>query len=151
MTSVMSHAHAGSSTATDKQLLDAFTLGGGDRGDGGFGVEEAFSNEELIAESYRGIRPAPGYPACPDHTEKAVIWRLLDAERRAGVSLTESYAMSPAASVSGWYFSHPSSHYFGLGKIDREQAADYAGRKGKAIEEVERWLAPNLCYDPRAG
>ncbi len=117
----------------------------------GYAPDEAFSNEQLIAEAYGGIRPAPGYPACPDHTEKAVIWRLLDAESRTGVSLTESYAMSPAASVSGWYFSHPSSRYFGLGKIDREQAADYAGRKGVALAEIERWLAPNLCYDPRAG
>jgi 5-methyltetrahydrofolate--homocysteine methyltransferase len=117
----------------------------------GYAPDEALSNEELIAEAYSGIRPAPGYPACPDHTEKEIIWRLLDAERRSGISLTESYAMSPGASVSGWYFSHPSSYYFGLGKIDREQAGDYAGRKGVALEEVERWLAPNLCYDPRAG
>jgi 5-methyltetrahydrofolate--homocysteine methyltransferase len=110
---------------------------------------ESLSNEELIKEVYTGIRPAPGYPACPDHTEKAVIWRLLDAERLTGVSLTETYAMSPGASVSGWYFSHPESKYFGLGKIDRDQVADYAARKKLSLSEAERWLAPILCYDPR--
>ena len=112
--------------------------------------DEDFSNEDLIREKYRGIRPAPGYPACPDHTEKGILWRLLDAEQRTGVKLTESFAMDPAAAVSGWYFSHPRSSYFGLGKIDRDQVADYARRKGKSVPETERWLAPNLCYDADA-
>jgi 5-methyltetrahydrofolate--homocysteine methyltransferase len=116
----------------------------------GYDQDERLTNDELISEAYVGIRPAPGYPACPDHTEKAVIWQLLDADRRLGVTLTETYAMNPGASVSGWYFSHPSSHYFGVGKIDRDQLADYARRKGMAVEEAERWLSPNLCYDPRA-
>jgi 5-methyltetrahydrofolate--homocysteine methyltransferase len=109
---------------------------------------EALSNEELIGEGYRGIRPAPGYPAQPDHTEKATVFGLLDAER-IGVKLTESFAMWPGASVSGLYFGHPQSHYFGVGKIERDQAADYAARKGWSIEECERWLAPILNYNPR--
>jgi 5-methyltetrahydrofolate--homocysteine methyltransferase len=102
----------------------------------------------LIGEGYRGIRPAPGYPAQPDHTEKATVFGLLDAER-VGVKLTESFAMWPGASVSGLYFGHPQSHYFGVGKIERDQAADYAARKGWSIEECERWLAPILNYNPR--
>jgi 5-methyltetrahydrofolate--homocysteine methyltransferase len=113
-----------------------------------YAPEEKLSNEELIAEAYRGIRPAPGYPACPDHTEKSTLWRLLDAEQKIGVSLTETFAMVPAASVSGWYFSHPKSSYFGLGKIDRDQVTDYARRKGVSVAEIERWLAPNLGYNP---
>lgn len=110
---------------------------------------ETFSNEELIAETYQGIRPAPGYPAQPDHTEKGTLFTLLDAEKAAGVKLTESYAMWPAAAVSGLYFSHPDSRYFGLGKIGRDQVEDYATRKGWTVEEAERWLAPVLNYDPK--
>jgi len=113
----------------------------------GYAPDEDFCNADLIAEKYVGIRPAPGYPACPDHTEKGILFELLSAEEKIGVSLTENYAMTPAASVSGWYFSHPASSYFGLGKIDRDQVADYAARKGMTIAEVERWLAPNLAYD----
>jgi 5-methyltetrahydrofolate--homocysteine methyltransferase len=110
---------------------------------------EKLGNEELIAETYTGIRPAPGYPAQPDHTEKGTLFRLLDAENATGVKLTESYAMWPAAAVSGLYFSHPDSAYFGIGKVGRDQVADYAARKGWAIEEAERWLAPILNYDPK--
>jgi len=109
--------------------------------------DKSFSNEELVKESYQGIRPAPGYPACPDHTEKPLLWELLDAEKNCGASLTESNAMWPAASVSGWYFSHPEATYFGVGKINRDQVEDYAKRKGMTYEEAERWLAPNLGYD----
>jgi len=111
------------------------------------GATKTFSNEELVREKYQGIRPAPGYPACPDHTEKPILWDLLDAENNCGAKLTESNAMWPAASVSGWYFSHPESSYFGLGKINRDQVEDYAKRKGMTIDEAERWLAPNLGYD----
>jgi len=109
---------------------------------------EEFSNEQLIAESYRGIRPAPGYPACPDHTEKATLWKLLDVERNIGVQLTESFVMMPAASVSGFYYAHPESRYFAVGRISRDQAEDYAQRKGLPLATVERWLASNLAYDP---
>jgi len=115
----------------------------------GYAPDETLSPEQLIAEQYRGIRPAPGYPAQPDHTEKATLFALLDAERAAGVRLTETYAMTPAAAVSGLYFAHPESHYFGVGKIEEDQAADYAARKGWAQEEAERWLAPILNYEPR--
>ncbi len=114
----------------------------------GYAREEELTNEELIEERYRGIRPAPGYPACPDHTEKGTIVKLLDAESRVGVRLTESYAMLPAAAVSGWYFSHPESFYFGVGKLGVDQVQDYAARKGWSLEEAERWLRPNLGYDP---
>ncbi len=114
----------------------------------GYDPGEALTNEQLIAEQYRGIRPAPGYPACPDHTEKALLWRLLNAEKTAGVTLTESFAMWPAAAVSGFYFAHPQSAYFGLGKIERDQVEDYAKRKGMDLRSMERWLAPNLNYDP---
>jgi 5-methyltetrahydrofolate--homocysteine methyltransferase len=110
---------------------------------------ERLSNEELITEAYRGIRPAPGYPAQPDHTEKETLFRLLDAGKATGIKLTESYAMWPAAAVSGLYFSHPESRYFGVGKIGRDQVADYAARKGWSVEEAERWLAPILNYDPK--
>ena len=110
--------------------------------------DETLANDELIAERYRGIRPAPGYPACPDHTEKRLLWQLLDAERRTGITLTDSFAMDPAASVCGWYFSHPDARYFGVGKIGRDQVADYAERKAMSIADTERWLAPNLSYDP---
>jgi 5-methyltetrahydrofolate--homocysteine methyltransferase len=102
----------------------------------------------LIREEYKGIRPAPGYPACPEHTEKGTLWELLDPERRAGITLTEHYAMWPAAAVSGLYFSHPQSHYFAVGRIDRDQAADYARRKGMDMATAERWLGPNLAYTP---
>ena len=113
----------------------------------GYAPDEDLDNEELIKETYRGIRPAPGYPACPDHTEKSTLWRLLDAERNTGVRLTENYAMWPTASVSGLYFSHPGSHYFGVGHVGRDQVEDYARRKGLSVDEVERWLRPNLAYD----
>jgi 5-methyltetrahydrofolate--homocysteine methyltransferase len=113
-----------------------------------YAPEEALSNEDLIAERYRGIRPAPGYPACPDHTEKATLWKLLDAEKNAGIQLTDSFAMWPAASVSGMYFGHPAAEYFGVGKIERDQIEDYARRKGMSVETIERWLAPNLNYVP---
>ena len=116
----------------------------------GYARDEMLSNEELIGEQYRGIRPAPGYPAQPDHTEKATLFRLLDAEARAGIHLTESYAMWPGASVSGLYFAHPSAHYFGVAKVERDQVEDYALRKGWSVEEAERWLAPILNYDPTA-
>ncbi|MDZ5646065.1 methionine synthase [Nitrospirillum sp. BR 11828] len=114
----------------------------------GYAAGESLSNEDLIAEKYRGIRPAPGYPACPDHTEKGILWRLLDAEKNAGVTLTESYAMTPTAAVSGLYFAHPDAKYFGLGKVERDQVADYAARKGMDMATMERWLAPNLNYEP---
>jgi 5-methyltetrahydrofolate--homocysteine methyltransferase len=117
------------------------------RDDWGYGREEQLSTEDLIDEKYRGIRPAPGYPACPDHTEKQILFELLDA-RRAGIQLTESFAMTPAASVSGLYFGHPESRYFAVDRIARDQVEDYARRKGIPIAEVERWLAPNLGYDP---
>jgi 5-methyltetrahydrofolate--homocysteine methyltransferase len=114
----------------------------------GYAVGETLANDQLIAEAYRGIRPAPGYPACPDHTEKRTLFRLLDAERAIGVSLTESCAMAPGASVSGWYFSHPEARYFGVGRVGRDQVESYALRKGWTVEEAERWLAPNLGYTP---
>jgi 5-methyltetrahydrofolate--homocysteine methyltransferase len=116
----------------------------------GYAAQEQLDSTGLIREEYRGIRPAPGYPACPDHTEKATLWKLLDAERTAGIKLTESFAMFPTAAVSGFYFSHPRSQYFGVGKIDRDQAASYAQRKGMRVAEAERWLAPILGYDPDA-
>jgi 5-methyltetrahydrofolate--homocysteine methyltransferase len=114
----------------------------------GHAPDEAFAPEELITEPYRGIRPAPGYPAQPDHTEKATLFRLLDAERAIGVRLTESYAMWPASSVSGLYIAYPEAHYFGVAKVERDQVEDYAARKGMPVEEVERWLAPVLNYAP---
>jgi 5-methyltetrahydrofolate--homocysteine methyltransferase len=114
----------------------------------GLEERERFSPRELIKEEYSGIRPAPGYPACPDHTEKRTLFDLLDAEANTGVSLTESFAMWPASSVSGYYFSHPESSYFGLGRIGRDQVEDYARRKRMPVAEVERWLASNLGYDP---
>jgi 5-methyltetrahydrofolate--homocysteine methyltransferase len=113
-----------------------------------YAPDENLSNEDLIREEYRGIRPAPGYPAQPDHTEKATIFRLLEAERRIGVKLTESYAMWPGSSVSGLYLAHPEAHYFGVAKVERDQVEDYAARKGMSIAEVERWLSPLLNYDP---
>jgi 5-methyltetrahydrofolate--homocysteine methyltransferase len=116
----------------------------------GYAPTEPADNEALIREEYQGIRPAPGYPACPEHTEKRTIFRVLDAERAAGMRLTESCAMLPAASVSGWYFAHPEARYFGVGRIARDQVADYAKRKGWSLAEAERWLAPNLAYEPSA-
>jgi 5-methyltetrahydrofolate--homocysteine methyltransferase len=117
----------------------------------GYAPDERHDAAALVAERYRGIRPAPGYPACPDHTEKQVLFDLLDAGTRVGMTLTESCAMLPAASVSGWYFSHPEARYFGVGRLGRDQVADYAARKGMAVAEMERWLAANLAYDPAAG
>lgn len=113
----------------------------------GYAKEEHLSTEELIKESYRGIRPAPGYPACPDHTEKRLLFDLLQAEKNAGITLTESFAMYPAASVSGFYFGHPESKYFGVGKINKDQIEEYAQRKGKDVAFIEKWLSPNLGYD----
>ncbi|KRA74352.1 methionine synthase [Lysobacter sp. Root667] len=114
----------------------------------GYADDEALANDDLIDESYRGIRPAPGYPACPEHSEKAALFRLLDAENKAGLQLTESYAMYPAAAVSGYYFSHPGSQYFVVGRVNKEQVEDYAKRKGVSLAQAERWLASNLDYDP---
>jgi len=120
------------------------------RDEWGYGCAEGLSNADLIAEKYRGIRPAAGYPACPDHTEKGTLWRLLDVQANTGMLITESFAMWPGSSVSGLYFAHPESRYFSLGKIDREQVADYSERKGMSVAEVERWLGQNLNYDPAA-
>jgi 5-methyltetrahydrofolate--homocysteine methyltransferase len=114
----------------------------------GYGKSENLSAEDLIREKYRGIRPAAGYPACPEHTEKRTLWRLLDVERHTGMKLTESCAMWPASSVSGLYFGHPQSRYFTVGMLARDQVADYARRKGMTLGEAERWLGPNLNYDP---
>ncbi len=114
----------------------------------GYGCGEGLSTEDLIGEKYRGIRPAAGYPACPDHTEKGTLWHLLDVQANTGMQITESFAMWPGSSVSGLYFAHPESRYFMLGKIDRDQVADYSDRKGMSVAEVERWLGPNLNYDP---
>jgi 5-methyltetrahydrofolate--homocysteine methyltransferase len=116
----------------------------------GYATREALTNKDLIAEHYQGIRPAPGYPACPDHSEKRTLFRLLDAESAVGVTLTETCAMHPPATVSGWYFAHPAAHYFGVGRIGRDQVEDYACRKGMSLAEAEGWLAPNLAYDPGA-
>ena len=113
----------------------------------GYAKDEALGSNDLIAEKYQGVRPAPGYPAQPDHTEKGTLFELLLAEQATGIKLTESYAMMPAAAVSGFYFSHPESHYFGVGKIERDQVEDYAKRKGWPLLEAERWLAPILNYD----
>ena len=103
-------------------------------------------NDALIAEKYRGIRPAPGYPACPEHSEKGPLFELLDAPNKAGITITESFAMLPTAAVSGFYFSHPQAQYFATGKVDKDQVEDYARRKGWSLEEAERWLAPVLNY-----
>ena len=113
----------------------------------GYAADEKLSNDEFIKEKYSGIRPAPGYPACPDHTEKQKIWDLLDVEKHTGITLTESFAMNPAASVSGWYFAHQQSQYFNVGKITKEQVNDYAERKDIDIDTAERWLTPNLDYN----
>jgi 5-methyltetrahydrofolate--homocysteine methyltransferase len=114
----------------------------------GYGKGENLTLEDLLHERYRGIRPAPGYPACPDHTEKRQLFDLLQAEQNVGIELTENSAMHPAASVSGFYFSHPQSRYFAVGKIGRDQVLDYSQRKGMELHTVERWLRPNLNYDP---
>ena len=118
------------------------------RDEWGYGCEEGLSNADLIQEKYRGIRPAAGYPACPDHTEKGPLWRLLDVQTNTGMLITESFAMWPGSSVSGLYFAHPESRYFSLGKVDRDQVADYGERKAMSVAEVERWLGQNLNYDP---
>ena len=115
----------------------------------GFQPDEQLDNEALIGEKYVGIRPAPGYPACPEHTEKATLWELMDVQERTGIELTESMAMWPGAAVSGWYFSHPQSQYFVVGRMAQDQVADYAKRKGWTLKEAERWLGPNLGYNPR--
>jgi 5-methyltetrahydrofolate--homocysteine methyltransferase len=114
----------------------------------GYAPDEQLDNVALIKEQYAGIRPAPGYPACPDHTEKATLWELLDVEANTGIELTESMAMWPGAAVSGFYFSHPQSQYFTLGRLGQDQVADYARRKGWTLKEAERWLSPNLGYEP---
>jgi 5-methyltetrahydrofolate--homocysteine methyltransferase len=114
----------------------------------GYAADETLAPEDLIGEPYRGIRPAPGYPAQPDHMEKATLFRLLDAEAKVGVSLTESFAMWPGSSVSGLYLAHPESYYFGVAKVERDQVEDYAARKAMPLAEVERWLAPILNYVP---
>jgi 5-methyltetrahydrofolate--homocysteine methyltransferase len=116
----------------------------------GYASDEALSVEEIIDEKYRGIRPAPGYPACPEHTEKGLLFSLLNARAEIGITLTETFAMLPTAAVSGFYFSHPESRYFAVAKIDRDQVEDYARRKGVSLQEIERWLAPNLAYEPDA-
>ena len=116
------------------------------REDCGYGQTESLNTAELIAEKYRGIRPAPGYPAQPDHTEKRAIFDLLGAEQHAGMELTESMAMLPAAAVSGLYFAHPQARYFGVGKVGRDQVEDYARRKGMSVSDVEKWLGANLSY-----
>jgi 5-methyltetrahydrofolate--homocysteine methyltransferase len=118
------------------------------RDEWGYGRGEKLTTDDYIHEKYRGIRPAAGYPACPDHTEKGPLWRLLDVKANTGIQITESFAMWPGSSVSGLYFAHPDARYFSLGKIDRDQVADYHQRKGLTEAEVERWLGPNLNYDP---
>ena len=112
----------------------------------GYATDEGLDNDALIAEKYRGIRPAPGYPACPEHTEKGPLFELLQAPLNAGITITDSFAMLPTAAVSGFYFSHAESKYFAVGKIDKDQVEDYAGRKGMTLEQAERWLAPVLNY-----
>ncbi|MCZ6743038.1 MAG: hypothetical protein O7D27_12870, partial [Alphaproteobacteria bacterium] len=116
----------------------------------GYAADEALSKEDLIAEKYAGIRPAPGYPACPDHSEKPALFQLLAAHQNAGMTLTENFAMLPAASVSGYYIGHGQARYFGLGKVGRDQVADYAARKGVEVAQAEIWLAPNLAYTPKS-
>ncbi len=114
----------------------------------GYAADEVLDTDSLIAERYRGIRPAPGYPACPDHSEKPLLWQLLDVEKNTGISLSSNFAMTPAASICGWYFANPDARYFGVGQLNRDQVQDYAHRKGMEVREAERWLAPNLGYEP---
>jgi 5-methyltetrahydrofolate--homocysteine methyltransferase len=114
----------------------------------GFGADEHLTKDDLVRERYRGIRPAPGYPASPDHVEKRILFDLLGAEEHTGIHLTESFAMHPGASVSGLYFSHTDARYFAVGKIERDQAIEYAARKDESLGEVEKWLSPNLNYEP---
>ena len=116
--------------------------------DWGYAPEENLENDDLIRERYQGIRPAAGYPACPDHTEKGTLWELLKPDEAIGLEITSSFAMYPTAAVSGTYFAHPESRYFGVGSLGRDQVEDYAHRKGWSIEKTETWLAPNLGYDP---
>jgi 5-methyltetrahydrofolate--homocysteine methyltransferase len=116
----------------------------------GYASDEKFTNDDLIKEAYQGIRPAPGYPAQPEHSEKGTLFKLLDATDKIGVQLTESFSMWPGSSVSGFYYAHPESRYFGVGKIERDQVEDYAARKGWTVAEAERWLGPQLNYNPRA-
>jgi 5-methyltetrahydrofolate--homocysteine methyltransferase len=116
----------------------------------GYGKAEKLTTEDLIGEKYRGIRPAAGYPACPDHTEKGILWKLLDVEKNAGIKLTESFAMWPGSSVSGLYFAHPESKYFAVGKLGRDQLLDYHVRKSMTLQKAERWLGPYLNYEPGA-
>ena len=143
--------HAIMTKALADRLAEAFAeyLHQRARRDWGYGETEQLANEDLISEKYRGIRPAFGYPACPDHSEKSKLFELLDAPALE-IQLTESYAMTPAASVSGIYFAHPRARYFNVGRIARDQIESYAARKGMSIQEVERWLTPNLAYDPNA-
>jgi 5-methyltetrahydrofolate--homocysteine methyltransferase len=117
----------------------------------GYGNQESLTNEQLIDEQYQGIRPAFGYPSCPDHLPKGPLWRLLDVEQQIGMTLTSSYAMWPASSVSGMYFSHPQARYFSVDRVTKEQVEDYAARMGLGLTEMERWLAPNLGYTPGRG
>ena len=114
----------------------------------GYAADENLSRQQIISEKYRGIRPASGYPACPDHTQKPVLWSLLNVEKHTGISLTESLAMWPASSVSGWYYAHPESRYFGVGKISRDQIENYAKRRNISQTVAEKWLASNLAYEP---
>jgi len=114
----------------------------------GYQPDETLDNDALIQEKYVGIRPAPGYPACPEHTEKQILWDLMDVKAKTGIELTDSMAMWPGAAVSGWYFSHPQSQYFVVGRLAQDQVADYASRKGWTLKEAERWLGPNLGYNP---
>ena len=116
----------------------------------GYAPDENLGNDELIRENYQGIRPAPGYPACPEHTEKKKIWQLLDTEKRIGMQLTSSYAMWPGAAVSGWYFSHPQAKYYAVAAIQKDQVEDYAKRTNMTLAEAERWLSPNLGYEPES-
>ena len=118
------------------------------RAEWGFGRDEDLSREDMIAERYRGIRPAPGYPACPDHTEKRILFDLMNVPHVVGIRLTETFMMEPGASVSGLYFAHPESRYFAVNQITRDQVEDYARRKGMKLKDVQRWLASNLAYDP---
>ena len=113
-----------------------------------YAPDEAFDIDALVGEKYRGVRPAPGYPAQPDHTEKETLFRILEAPARTGMQITESFAMTPPAAVSGLYFSHPDAHYFGVGKVEKDQVEDYARRKGWDVKTAERWLSPILNYDP---